>query len=174
VAKQTLFEISQDMQALDDLLDVADIESPEAQAALAAWAEEVQENLETKVDNYAAYIQTLLARSDARKKEGDRLKKKATADENKAKKLKEHLKTILEFRKVKTVDTLRFKVTVSKAGGKTPVECNVQPQDLPEEFRTEVPASYKVNTDAIRAKLEAGEKVDGCRLLERGTYLRVS
>lgn len=174
MAKQTLFEISQDMMALDELLETSDFDSPEAQAALAAWADEIQENLETKVDNYAAYIQTLLARSDARKKEGDRLKKKATADENKAKKLKEHLKTILEFRKVKTVDTLRFKVTVSKVGGKAPVECNVLPEDLPDEFRTEIPASYQVNSDAIRAKLEAGEKVDGCRLLERGTYLRVS
>lgn len=174
MAKQTLFEISQDMQAFDELLEDASFDDEEVQTALASWADELQENMETKVDNYAAYIQTLLARADARKKEGDRLKRKASSDENKAKRLKDHLKEVLEFRKIKTVDTLRFKVTVAKAGGKAPVECNVLPADLPSEFQTEVPASYKVDKDAIRTHLAAGKKLDGCRLLERSTYLKVS
>lgn len=174
MGKQTLFEISADMQAFDELLEDSNFDDEEVQKALAGWADELQDNLETKVDNYAAYIQTLLARGTARKKEGDRLKKKAASDENKAKRLKDHLKEVLEFRKIKTVDTLRFKVTVAKAGGKLSVECNVLPEDLPDEFRTTIPASFAVNKDAIRDHLAAEKKLDGCRLLERSTYLKVS
>jgi hypothetical protein len=162
------------MQAFDDLLDGADFDNPAVQAALAKWADELKDDLEDKVDNYAAYIQTLLARADARKKEADRLSKRAKVDANSADRLKDHLKQVLEFRKIKTVETLRFKVTVSGAGGKVPVECNVLPKDLPPEFRIEIPVDYKVNSDAIRAHLEAGKSLPGCRLLERGTYLRIS
>jgi len=173
MAGKTLFQISEDMQAFDDLLDNADLDSPEVQAALAKWANELQGNMEEKVDNYAAFIQTLLARSEARKKEAARLASRAKTDENIADKLKDHLKTVLQFRKLKTVDTPRFKVSVAGNGGKIPLECNVKPEDLPAPYRTVI-TEYRVNGDAIRAELEAGKAVAGCRLLERGTHLRIS
>lgn len=171
---QTLFEISADMQALEDLLDGADFDDPAVQEALAKWSDELSENLQGKVDNYAAFIETLNARAAARKDEANRLDKRAKIDANNADKLKENLKRVLEFRGLKSLDTLRYKVTVAGTGGKQSVECLVKPEDLPADLRTVVPESYKQNTDAIRAKLLAGEKVPGCRLLEKGTHLRIS
>ena len=171
---QTLFEISADMQALEDLLDGADFDDPAVQEALAKWSDELSENLQGKVDNYAAFIETLNARAAARKDEANRLDKRAKIDANNADKLKENLKRVLEFRGLKSLDTLRYKVTVAGTGGKQSVECLVKPEDLPDDLRTKVPASYRQNTDAIRAKLLAGEKVPGCRLLEEGTHLRIS
>jgi hypothetical protein len=170
---QSLWDISADMQAFDSLLDEADFDSPAVQEALAKWSSEIQGNLEVKVDNYAAFIGVLNARAEARKAEAARLSTRAKTDSGNAEKLREHLKRVLEFHRIKSLDTARYKVTVARTGGKAPIEINVLPADLPTEFRktkTEVSA----NTDAIRSALEAGTEVAGCRLLERGTYLKIS
>lgn len=169
--KQTLFEISEDFRVLDDLLEEADIESPEVQQYLAQWSDELRNNLEDKVDNYAAYITTLLARAEARKAEAKRLAERAKSDENKAKALKDNLKRMLEVMKVKTVDTARFKVTVATAGGRQAIECNVLPEDLPKQFQKIV---VEQDSKALYEVLSAGKEVAGCRLLPRSTYLKVS
>jgi hypothetical protein len=170
---QTLWDISADMQAFDSLLDESDFDSEEVQATLARWSNEIMGNLEGKIDNYAAFISTLGARAEARKAEAKRLSTRATTDANNASRLKDHLLKVLNFHKIKSVDTARYKVTVAKNGGKAPVEVNVQPADLPKPYqRTKTEVSPDL--DAIRAELEAGNEVAGCRLLERGTYLKIS
>lgn len=174
MGSQTLFEISDDMQAFDALLEDADFESPEVQAALAKWASEIQGHLEDKVDNYAAFISTLLARAEARKAEATRLLNRSRHDTKTADGLKEHLKRVLEFQKIKSLDTARYKVTVARAGGKLPVECTVLGPDLPKQFQRVKPAEYNPDIDAIREYLESGKELPGCRLLERSTYLKIS
>jgi len=170
--KQTLWDISEEMLAFDQLLADADIDDPEVQEVLAKWGEEIMGDLEGKADNYAAFIQILLARADARLTEGQRLVDRAKTDTNNAKRLKEHMKRIFEFHKVKKVETPRFQITVAKNGGKQPIEVNVLPEDLPDELRTSS-VVYKKAGDVIRDKLLAGEEIPGCRLLERGTGLRI-
>ncbi|HET6497131.1 MAG TPA: siphovirus Gp157 family protein [Thermoleophilia bacterium] len=174
MGSKTLFEISDDMQAFDALLEDADFESPEVQEALAKWASELQGNLEDKVDNYAAFITTLLARAEARKAEATRLLNRSKRDTTTAASLKDHLKRVLEFRKIKSLDTPRYKVTVARAGGKVPVECTVLGPDLPAPFQRVKPAEYTPDLDIIREHLEQGNTIPGCRLLERSTYLKIT
>jgi len=174
MAKKTLFEISQDMQAFDDLLEESEggFDDPEVQEILAKMGDEIMGDLENKVDNYAAYIQTLTFRAKARKEEAKRLTERAKISENHADRMKDFLKKVLEFNEVKKIDTPRFLVSVAGNGGKQPLECNVLPEDLPDEYRTEK-VTYAKNGDAIREALLAGKEVAGCRLLERGTSLRI-
>jgi len=173
--KQTLFAISEDMQALDDLLEGADFDDQEVQESLAKWADEIQVNLEEKVDNYAAFIAILQARSATRKAEAARLAKKSKTDSNKADRLKEHLKVLLTARNMKKIEGARFTVTVANAGGKQSVECNVLGKDLPKDLQKDPkPQEIEADKDAIRERLLAGVEVPGCRLLERGTYLKIS
>lgn len=170
--KQTLLEISDDLIAFDELLSEKDIDDPEVQEVLAKWASEIKNNMEEKVDNYAAYVQVLMARAQIRKEESNRLAERAKVDTNSAIRLKKHLMGVLEFHKVKKMETARFQVTVANNGGKQPLEINIDPQNLPEELQMRL---VKVDADkeAIRAKLDAGESVFGCCLSPRGKSLRI-
>jgi len=180
MGKQTLFQISEDLMAFDQLLadHDNDIEDPEVQAVLVQWANEIKDNMEWKVDNYVAFIQILLARADARKAESKRLANRAKVDENTAKKLKENLMHIFEFHGIKKMETARFQVGVQANGGKAPLEVDLDPEQLPDWARIEETV-YKQNSDAIREKLDEFDKAgDGeilpfARIGERGKGLRI-
>ena len=76
----TLFEISADMRALDELIAESDMDSPEVQALIIAWAEENEIALEKKVDNYAALIKEMEARASMRREESKRIGDRAMVD----------------------------------------------------------------------------------------------
>ncbi len=168
----TLADISVDMQAFDALLAESDFDDPEVKKILTSWGNEIMDDLANKTDGYASLIKMMIDRAADRKAESKRLAGLAKTDENKAKALKEYLKGILEFHKVRKVDTPQFLVTVAINGGVQPLEMNILAEDLPNSIRIDTTTS-KANTKLIREKLESGEDVDGCRLLERGTSLRI-
>lgn len=172
MSNQTLWEIGQDMLALDQIMAECggDMDDPKVAQAIAEMNDQIINDLEVKADNYAAYVHHLLARAKARAEEAERLSARAKVDTNAAKRLRENMKTVLEFAGVKKIETPRFQISIAGNGGKQPIECNVKPDDLPDELRK---TEFKINSDAIRTKLEAGEEVPGCRLLERGTSLRI-
>jgi len=172
VANQTLWNIGEQMQALDDLLADCEWNDPKTQQTLQAWADEIGADFAIKLDNCCAFIRTLEARIDARKEEAARLAGRATVDSNNLKHLKEYVLKVMEWHKVKTIDTPRFKVTARANGGKQPLECLVKPEDLPPELQIRN-EEIKANIDEIRRLLEAGTLVGGCRLLPRGTSLSV-
>jgi len=174
MTKQTLLDISNDMIAFDELIANAEqnLDDPGVQEIMQAWAREVTDNLEYKVDNYAAYLSMLEARAEVRKTEAKRLAERARIDEANADRLKNHLKTVLELNGIRKLETARYSLTVAANGGKQGVEIGVAPEALPKDLQV-VTVSVKANTDMIRGKLMAGEAVEGCRLIERGTNLRI-
>lgn len=173
MSNQTLFEISADMQALDELLADVDgnINDPQIDAVLCKWAEEVVANLEDKVDNYAALIKTMQARSQARKEEAQRLRERARVDENAMAGLKSRLQMVFEYRNIKKLETPRFQIGLAKNGGLQPLEVDeTQLGALPEHCKKII---VEPNNSAIRKELESGNTLPGCRLLERGVSLRI-
>ena len=56
--KQTLYNIADDLRALEAILVEAggDISSPDALAAVEAWEAELETNLGSKIDNYCSLI----------------------------------------------------------------------------------------------------------------------
>ena len=169
---RTLYDITADMRQIDELLTTleGDISDPAIEEAITEWIAEMDSDLKTKVDGYAAYVTELLALAAARKDEARRLKERATVNENAAKRLKERLLYALQERGIDKVETLRYTVTVAKNGGVAPLDVQVAPEALPPRFQK---VTIDADNKAIRAAIAAGEEVDGATLMERGTSLRI-
>jgi len=169
---QTLYQIADDLRALEALLVEAggDLSSPEALAAVEAWEAELSTNLAGKVDNYCGLITEIEIRAAARQAESDRLRDLARVDDNAAKALRERLLFVLQNRNVPKVDTERFRVSVAKNGGKAPLDVRVGPDELP-AWAVKKRTVVETDKDAIRARLEAGESLPFASIMERGTRL---
>lgn len=167
---KTLFDLSNEILQLDDLLDTLDGDDAAQMGALDEYLNSLESNLETKLDNYAGFISELEARSAARKEEAERLAQRAKVDANKAGRLKESLKTFL-IHGYKSMETNRFRLTLAANGGKLPLMI-ASVEDLPEVYVEQV-VTLKALTDAIRNDIEAGIEVPGCMLGERGSSMRI-
>ena len=169
----TLLDISDDIRAIDALLDEVegDISDPKVAEAIDAWMAEAETNMRTKVDNYAAFITELLGRAKVREEEAKRMAARARVDKAAAASLKGRLLFFFETHGLKKLETDRYKVGVANNGGKQPVQVDLLPELLPKDLQR---VTVAADTDEIRAKLAAGEKVEGCYLVPRGTHLRIA
>jgi len=171
---QSLLTISDDLDALDDLLAEVggDITNPDVCAAVDAWFAEIDTAFNSKVDGYAALIQTMEARAEIRRAEAARLTNRAKSDEGSAEFLRARLKAVLEQRGTKKMETARFRVSIAANGGKQAIEVTLPTESLPAwAVRTKV--VIDPDKDAIRAKLEAGESLEFATLLPRGSRLSI-
>lgn len=172
--KQTLYMISDDLLALENILAESngDISSPEAEAALATWEAELSSNLSTKLDGYCSLIAEIEIRAAARQAEAERLRDLARTDQNAADALRERLRFVFETRNLPPVQTDRFRVSLAKNGGKAPLDIRVGADELP-EWAIERKTVVSPNKDAIRARLEAGESLPFANLMQRGTRIAI-
>ena len=97
--------------------------------------------------------------------------KRVRVDENLAKSLKDRLKFFFELQGMKKLETERYKITVAGNGGKQALEVNTIATELPEEFQKIV---VEADADKIRDAIADGKEVKGCKLLPRGTHLRIN
>ena len=169
---RTLYDITADMREIDHLLAKleGDISDPAIDEAITEWIEEMDSDLKGKVDGYAAYVTELLALAAARNDEAKRLKERAKVNENAAKRLKDRLLWALQERGIDKVETLRYTVSVSTAGGMQKLDVQVPAEELPPRFQK---VTIDADNKAIREAIAAGEEVDGATLMERGTVLRI-
>jgi len=168
---RTLLDITEDLQALDDLLTEAGGDVTGVEATVDAWLAELEQDLKGKVDNYAALITAMNARAEVRKAEADRLYHRAKVDAGNAKFLRDRLKFALEQRGVSKLETARYKVGVSKVGGAIPIIIP-DPAAVPADF-VRVTEIRQPDKDAIRKALESGRDVPGAALGVRGTCLTI-
>lgn len=168
---RTLLDITEDLQALDDLLTEAGGDITGIEGTVDAWLAELEQDLKGKVDNYAALITAMNARAEIRKAEADRLYHRAKVDVSNAKFLRERLKVALEDRGISKLETARYKVGVSKAGGAAPVVI-ADESAIPIDF-IRITEIREPDKDAIRKALESGRQVAGAALGVRGTYLAI-
>ena len=171
MTKRTLLDISDDMQALDEMLqDIGgDVSDPDVAASIDAWMAELESDLENKVDNYAGLIACIRGRAKVRKEEAKRLADRARVDENAADGLCERLKYVFETRELGTVETKRFRVSVAKNGGKAPLIID-EDAAIPDEYTRIIKEPDKT---LLREAIEAGTALAGVRLGERGTRLNI-
>ena len=169
----TIYEISEDMAALDALLAETGGEiTPEAEAAFNAFEAELAANLHAKTDAYCALIAEIDARAAARKAEAKRLADRAKTDERTADALRERLRFVWETRRLGKVETDRFTVSLARNGGKAPLDIRCGVDELPAWAITRETV-VTVDKDAIRSRLDAGESLDFASLMERGTRINI-
>lgn len=167
----TLLDITDDMVALDNLIQECggDMSDPLVEDAIGTWISEMQHDLDSKVDNYAAFITELKARAAMRKSEADRLTMRAKTDANTAAFLADRLKFALNELGIKKLETNRYRVAVAGNGGKRPMDIHGV---VPDKFMEDKVVST-VNKDMIRETLEGGGELDFAILQERGNRLSI-
>ena len=169
----TIYEISEDMAALDALLAETGGEiTPEAEAAFNAFEAELAANLHAKTDAYCALLAEIDARAAARKAEAKRLADRAKADERTSDALRERLRFVWETRRLGKVETDRFTVSLARNGGKAPLDIRCGVDELP-AWAIKRETVVTVDKDAIRSRLDAGEPLDFASLMERGTRINI-
>jgi Siphovirus Gp157 len=166
----SLFGISDDLIALSQLLD--DMEGEGQEDLIMKWLEELEEDRDSKIDNYATLIKELQASAYARDVEAARIKDLSLADQKKADVLLSRLKYFLELHGIPKLNTTRFSISVAKNGGKTPVSVFVDIDSVPSAY-VKIREVKTVDKDLIREELEAGHSLPFARLAERGTNLRI-
>lgn len=168
--KRTLFSISDDLQQLNDLLDEVGDDSQQ-QELINNWLEAVGEERDRKLDGYAALISEMSARAEVRKAEGRRLMELAATDENRARLLKERLKSFFQLHDLKTINTDRYRLSLAKNSTRPLiVDPNLSPTQLPEQFQK---VSVEINTGAIREALKQGESLPFAQLGDAGSHIRI-
>lgn len=146
--------ISTEVQAIEDTIESMDFE------------------LEDLAEQLAKAISNIEIDADAYEKEARKWTEKAIAAKARLKREKDLLKYILESNDIKSMKAGIFKLTVAGNGGKTPIIYNVEPDELPDQFRKDV-VTKKADDKAIREFLDNGGKSDYFRYGERGTSLRI-
>lgn len=166
----SLYAISSELQSLIDLADSGGTDA-EMNAAIAEHRAALVEAFDAKADGYAALIRTCETRADARRAEAKRMAALADSDEGLADRLRLALRDAMTATGRAKVETERFRLAVRANGGKAPLIVSDE-SALPPQFVVPV-VTTKIDKDAIRAALEAGEAVPGAAIGERGTRLDI-
>lgn len=168
----TLFEIGEQLLALDALLDESGGEvTPENEAAYDAWFAEIQESQAAKLDAYVGLLKTWEGQAVSAQAVIDQFRAKLNSLENRMKRHKDRMKTYMECtNQSKLSTTSGWVLAVQKNGGKQAVELNCPVDQLPKRF-TKV--KVEPDMDAIRAAIEGGEELEFAVMHPRGTHLRI-
>ena len=171
----TLFEISDELAAIEELLTENDGDiSDAAGETLEAWFDQLTDARDAKIDDYCRLIATVTARANARTEELTRLGALVDTDENMIKRLKTALHNFMLEQGVTKIETPLHRLTIAKNGGKPPLVIpeawRDDPASAPEQYHRAV---IHLDTELIRADLAGGEEIPGCAIGERGTHLRI-
>jgi translation initiation factor 2B subunit (eIF-2B alpha/beta/delta family) len=166
MGNMTLYEISSDyLQALDLFTD------PEADIPLEAaldTLEGIEGQLQEKAVNVAKFMQNLDAAAKAIKEAEQQMARRRKAIENRARWIRDYLKTNMEAAGITRIDSPWFSLAIQK----NPPSVDVLDESaLPDDFKTEV-VTVKIDKAAIKEALKDGEDVPGA-VLRQGTRLAV-
>lgn len=168
----TLYEISEDLQAIDQLLMEigGDVSDEQVDEAIKTWLNESTGELDAKTDNYCRFIKELEAQADARKTESQRLADLAGIGNNAAARLKARLKWFMEEHDIKKIDTKSFNVYIAQNGGVLPLCINCEPEQMPLQYRHII---YQADGVRIRKALDDGKQLYFASYADRGFHLRI-
>ena len=131
---------------------------------------ELEGSIEAKVENYCWLIREIEGRAAIRLLESKRIKALATTNENLVKSLKERLKFFFEAQSIQKLECKTFKVSIANNGGVQPLQVDLPADQLPPQFQK---VTIEADNASIRKALEMGTEIDGVKLLQRGTSLRI-
>lgn len=159
-----LYEIVAELQDF-----VTQNEGLEDEQAYIDTLEALQGELDDKVSQWARCIKNLEGERDAIKAEGDRLTKRARSIDNEVNHMKDTLLMYLKAAGVTKAGNSVLKASIRKASS-TPLEIDLAPEDLPDEFKKVTIAADKT---AIKDALKAGKTFEWARMGERSEYVSI-
>ena len=131
---------------------------------------ELEGSIEAKIENYCWLIREIEGRAAIRLLESKRIKALATTNENLVKSLKERLKFFFESQAILKLECKTFKVSIANNGGVQPLQVDLPADQLPPQFQK---VTIEADNASIRKALEMGTEIEGVKLLQRGTSLRI-
>ena len=131
---------------------------------------ELEGSIEAKVENYCWLIREIEGRAAIRLLESKRIKALATTNENLVKSLKDRLKFFFESQAILKLECKTFKVSIANNGGVQPLQVDLPADQLPPQFQK---VTIEADNASIRKALEMGTEIEGVKLLQRGTSLRI-
>jgi hypothetical protein len=169
----TLFQIGEDFQALDQLLDElgGDISDPTVESAIMQWQESLAADEAVKLDGYCNYVKQLDAFAATMTAEAAEYTKRAQQYTNRAKWLKARMLAYLQSQgRTKATTATGRTIAIQANGGKPPLVLadGLQVDDVPAVF-----TQRSIDESAIREALENGESLPFARLGDRGIHLRI-
>lgn len=180
MAKKTLYDISQELLILDEMLERKDrlLEESggEITEEIEAFEREIEvfmtsvfEDLSEKIDGYCDYIRSQKNNADICNREKQRYTKLERLYSKRVEFLEYRLKDFMLRRGMNDLSTVKNTVKVVGNGGKTPL--NVIDESLiPEQYKL---VKKEVNWDLVRELLEQGESIPGVEFKERGVRLKI-
>lgn len=173
---KTLFEIGDEMLALEELIDSldGDISDPAAEEAITAALESLAKDQANKTDGYVNLIRKWEMLQVAATAEKDRYSKRISVMDNRVGRLKHRLKQHMELTGQKKIETASGRsVTISNNGGALPLEMDttVDPRTVDPRFQKVI---LTLDNENIRKALVAGEKLEFASIKPRGTHLRIN
>lgn len=155
----TLFEISEDIRALEALVTEVDgdVSEEETEAAIDEWFRENQSRLESKLEDYCWLIKEREHRGTARKAEERRLRDLRLTDERLVDRLKQRLKLFFQTTGRSKAETTSFKLWIQSNSSRSLwFNDDMPPERLPEVYQL---TQIIPNMDMIRADAEEYERL---------------
>jgi hypothetical protein len=163
----TLFELSAEYQSLLDAIG----EDGELSAQLDRLFADFADRLEAKADGYGAAMEEVSTRMIGRQAAIDRLLAAQQVDGKAHQRMRGRMQQFMQDRAIPKIQTDRYKFTICANGGSLPVKLTVAPEELPSEYQRVAIAADPIK---LRKALEAGVRIGGAALGERGTHLRIT
>jgi hypothetical protein len=178
-APQTLYAITEEYRALDQLLAEAeeagqDMSSPEVAEIVTRWWLALDGDLTAKAHRCIAVIREQEGLSELAKAEAARLAAYAASKAARAARVRDAVHAAMQVAHVKRLDTPLGAVTVAANGGKAPlVVADVDPLEVQAVYPDLVEVRTTINKAAVRDALEHGQPLPFAVIGERGTHLRI-
>lgn len=160
-----LYELTDDYLALWDSLNDPDADWDAAEVML----REIEGALDAKVESCAKVIRGLEQEQEDILSEIDRLGMRQKSLEKKVESLKAYVLAEMEAAGRDKVRTSLFTIAVQKSPGKVIVNDEA---GIPDLYFRHIPASVKLDKDAVKKALASGTEVPGCSL-SYGSHLRI-
>lgn len=169
----SLYEIDQRLQSLEQyLVDIETGEIVETEDRFNEIFEEIQMDLNAKIENTACFIKNLNSDIEAFKKEEDSLKQRRKVKENLLQRLKENLNRYISYQYMNedgTIDNdglnkFKFETPKTKISYRKSESVNVTNMTLiPTNYMT-VTITEKPNLTEIKKSIKNGEIIEGAEL----------
>ncbi|WBK39639.1 hypothetical protein CB452P1_000055 [Clostridium phage CB452P1] len=153
-----LYELDQNYKNLMEVMDNAETENnEELKNIITNSLEELQMDIDLKLENTIKYIKNLEANVLAFKDEEKKLSAKRKVLENRVSSLKEYLKNYLQYKDIKSKQLGLFKISLRKSESVNIIDETL----IKEEYKI---IKTDVNKTLIKQALKSGEIIEGAEI----------
>jgi len=173
-----LYELTAQMRQIEDVIEALEesgADDAEATSALYDALIQTDGEIAEKLERYARIVRNEEGYAAMIKNEAQALAAKAKVRENRATRLKTAVKLALETLGIGKQEAGPFTWSVQANGGKAPLDVDptLDISKIDPRFVRTIPEQKVLDTDAVRAALEAGEELEFAVVRERGTHVRL-